>query len=110
MGDAVIFGSQISAHLNAPIVGMAAEARRAGVLVGGLRRWSVRLRRRRVLRLTSGDDLNAPVVGMALGRNGQGYWLVASDGGVFAFGDAGFFGSQAPSHLNAPMVGVAAGF
>ena len=25
--------------------------------------------------------------------DGKGYWLVASDGGVFTFGDAGFFGS-----------------
>jgi hypothetical protein len=25
--------------------------------------------------------------------DGKGYWLVASDGGVFAFGDAGFVGS-----------------
>ena len=23
----------------------------------------------------------------------RGYWLVASDGGVFAYGDAGFYGS-----------------
>ena len=39
--------------------------------------------------------LNAPVVGMAATPDGQGYWLVAADGGVFAHGDAGFFGSQA---------------
>jgi hypothetical protein len=25
--------------------------------------------------------------------DGAGYWLVASDGGVFAFGDAGFLGT-----------------
>ena len=25
--------------------------------------------------------------------DGGGYWLAASDGGVFAFGDAGFYGS-----------------
>ena len=34
-----------------------------------------------------------------------GYWLVASDGGIFAFGDAGFFGSTGALHLNAPIVG-----
>jgi hypothetical protein len=38
--------------------------------------------------------------------NGQGYWLVASDGGVFTFGNAGFFGSLAGHHLNAPVVGL----
>jgi hypothetical protein len=39
--------------------------------------------------------------------NGQGYWLVASDGGIFTFGDAGFFGSAGATHLNAPIVGMA---
>ena len=37
--------------------------------------------------------LNQPIVGMAATPTGQGYWLVARDGGIFAFGDAGFFGS-----------------
>jgi cell wall-associated NlpC family hydrolase len=32
---------------------------------------------------------------MAPTPDGQGYWLVASDGGVFTFGDAGFHGSTA---------------
>ncbi len=39
--------------------------------------------------------MNKPVVGMAATPDGQGYWLVASDGGVFSFGDAGFHGSAA---------------
>ncbi|MHB8219772.1 MAG: IPT/TIG domain-containing protein, partial [Acidimicrobiales bacterium] len=34
-----------------------------------------------------------------------GYDLVAADGGVFAFGTAGFYGSMGGKHLNAPMVG-----
>ena len=38
-------------------------------------------------------DLNRPVVGMAATPDGKGYWLVAADGGVFTFGDAGFYGS-----------------
>ena len=33
--------------------------------------------------------LNKPVVGMASTPDGAGYWLVAADGGIFAFGDAG---------------------
>ena len=37
--------------------------------------------------------LNKPIVGMAATPDGQGYWLVASDGGVFSFGDAAFHGS-----------------
>ncbi|MGH9080448.1 MAG: protease pro-enzyme activation domain-containing protein, partial [Acidimicrobiales bacterium] len=37
-----------------------------------------------------------------------GYWLTASDGGIFTFGDAGFFGSTGAIHLNQPIVGMAA--
>jgi hypothetical protein len=32
--------------------------------------------------------------------------LVASDGGIFAFGDAGFYGSTGGQTLNKPIVGV----
>jgi len=39
--------------------------------------------------------------------DGRGYYLVAADGGVFAFGDAGFYGSMGGRHLNAPIVGIA---
>ena len=35
--------------------------------------------------------LNQPIVGMAPSK--QGYWLVASDGGIFTFGDARYLGS-----------------
>ena len=35
-----------------------------------------------------------------------GYWLVASDGGVFSYG-ATFYGSHGGSPLNAPIVGMA---
>jgi len=37
-----------------------------------------------------------------------GYWEVASDGGVFAFGSAGFFGSTGALRLTRPVVGMAA--
>ena len=55
-----------------------------------------------------GRHLNAPIVGMAPRTDGGGYWLVASDGGIFSFGDAGFHGSMGGRHLNAPIVGMAA--
>ena len=48
-----------------------------------------------------------PVVGMASTPDGGGYWLVASDGGVFAYGDAAFYGSAGGFTLNAPVVGMA---
>ncbi|HUP68331.1 MAG TPA: VCBS repeat-containing protein [Acidimicrobiales bacterium] len=35
-----------------------------------------------------------------------GYWLVASDGGIFAFCDARFFGSTGALKLNQPIVGM----
>lgn len=38
-------------------------------------------------------SLNDPIVGMVRSESGSGYFLVASDGGVFAFGDATFAGS-----------------
>ena len=38
-------------------------------------------------------SLNAPIVGMVPTFTGHGYFMVASDGGVFAFGDAHFEGS-----------------
>ena len=38
--------------------------------------------------------LRAPVVGMDSTATGKGYWMVASDGGVFAFGDAIYRGSM----------------
>ncbi len=51
----------------------------------------------------------APIVGMAATPDGHGYWLVGQDGSIYAFGDAGYYGSLpaagvTPSH---PIVGIA---
>jgi hypothetical protein len=40
--------------------------------------------------------------------SGDGYWLVAPDGGVFTFGDAPFKGSAGGIRLNKPVVGMSA--
>ncbi len=37
-----------------------------------------------------------------------GYWQVASDGGIFSFGGAQFYGSTGSIRLNKPVVGMAA--
>ncbi len=39
------------------------------------------------------NSLNAPIVGMVPSTDDRGYFMVAADGGVFAFGDARFEGS-----------------
>ncbi|MHB8220786.1 MAG: hypothetical protein ACYDHU_10780, partial [Acidimicrobiales bacterium] len=52
--------------------------------------------------------LNRPIVGMAPTPTGQGYWLVASDGGIFSFGAARFYGSTGSMVLNRPIVGMTA--
>ena len=55
---------------------------------------------------TGSIRLNQPVVGMAPTPDHRGYWLVASDGGVFAYGDAGFYGSTGSIRLNKPIIGM----
>jgi uncharacterized delta-60 repeat protein len=55
----------------------------------------------------AGNPPRLPIVGVAADPDGSGYWLVASDGGVFAF-DAPFSGSLGAVRLNQPIVGMAA--
>jgi uncharacterized protein YkwD len=43
---------------------------------------------------------------MAPTATGRGYWLVARDGGIFAFGNAKFYGSTGNMRLNQPIVGM----
>jgi ribosomal protein L24E len=52
-----------------------------------------------------GKKLNAPVQSLVPDPDGRGYWLVASDGGVFAF-DAPFRGSMGGTRLNKPITGM----
>jgi hypothetical protein len=54
----------------------------------------------------TGVHLNKPIVGIATDRATGGYWLVASDGGVFAF-NAAYQGSTGGTKLNKPIVGIA---
>jgi hypothetical protein len=51
---------------------------------------------------------NGQVVGMASTRSGRGYWLAGEDGGVFAYGDANFYGSITRGPVHAPITGIAA--
>ncbi|MDQ1506903.1 MAG: hypothetical protein QOD57_4630 [Actinomycetota bacterium] len=70
--------------------------------------------------LADGDVGQTPTLcGVVTGRRGPsgtpgttrpaaGYWLVASDGGIFAYGDASFLGSTGRLKLTKPVVGMAA--
>jgi uncharacterized protein YkwD len=44
--------------------------------------------------------------GAAVGTGSGNYWLAATDGGIFGFGAAGFFGSTAGTHLAQSIVGM----
>ena len=52
-----------------------------------------------------GKPLNKPVQSLVPDGDGSGYWLVASDGGIFAF-DAPFRGSMGAIKLNKPVTGM----
>jgi len=51
-------------------------------------------------------DLKESIVAMSPSPSGAGYWLVASDGGVFTFGDVDFHGSTGALDLVSPVVGM----
>ncbi len=51
-------------------------------------------------------QLNKPVKGMV--RYGNGYLMVATDGGIFAFSDKPFAGSLGATPPTRPIVSVAA--
>src|SRR5262249_24699223 len=51
---------------------------------------------------------NGEVVGMTSTPSGRGYWLAGACGGVFAYGDARYFGSMSRGRMRAPLVGIAA--
>ena len=55
----------------------------------------------------SGARQRCGVVETGTSNFGAGYWFVASDGGVFSFGDAKFHGGTGAITLNKPMVGMA---
>jgi hypothetical protein len=51
-------------------------------------------------------QLRSPLEGVAADPDGRGFWAFAGDGGVFAFGAAGFYGSAARLHLREPIVAM----
>ena len=132
-GDAKFFGSvpgvlKPGQHLGAPIIGIAATPDGGGYWLVGADGGVFSFGDAKFFgsvpgALKPGAHLSAPVVGIAASPGavnpetgnftGDGYWLVGSDGGVFGFGNAKYFGSVPGSlkpgaHLSAPVVGIAA--
>ena len=46
------------------------------------------------------------MIGIAATPTGGGYWLMAADGGVFAFGDAPAYPRQEETTPGVPVVGI----
>ena len=57
---------------------------------------------------SAASRLQAPILAIEPTPSGNGYWLIAADGGVFSFGDASFHGSTAALDLPKPIVAAAA--
>ncbi|HEX4174803.1 MAG TPA: hypothetical protein VHY81_02715 [Acidimicrobiales bacterium] len=76
----------------------------------GRRRGRVQLRHAAFSGSMDGQPLNKPIAGMATTRKGNGYYELASDGGMFSFptGAAGqpFYGSSGSMKLNKPVIGI----
>jgi len=75
-----------SGFLAAPDVKITEVDRKTSALVGGYAGWVT-------------DD--------TFFVGGGGYWMVATDGGIFSFCDSRFFGSTGAIRLNKPVVGMA---
>src|SRR5207248_1807110 len=53
-------------------------------------------------------SLHNPIVSIAATPTGNGYWLVAADGGIFTFGSARFYGSASGAMAGQAAVGMIA--
>jgi BclA-like protein len=82
-------------HSGSKLVRIALHSKAASVVVSVLAMGSV---------VVAGLGSAPAAVGLtAQTTAGGGYWMAGSDGGVFAFGTAHFYGSLAGKHLNAPI-------
>jgi hypothetical protein len=103
-GSAQFYGSTGAFHLQRPVVGIVPttdrrgywlDASDGGVFAFGDSGYFGSIPGLGLHPAGSGlpNSLDAPIVGMVPSADGGGYFMVASDGGVFAFGDAKFAGS-----------------
>ena len=102
-GDAQFYGSTGSHEAQPAGGGHGVDARREGLLAGGVRRRDLLLRRRAVLREHRQHRAQQAHRGHDRQPERAGYFLVASDGGIFSY-DAPFFGSLGGLPLKHPVV------
>jgi hypothetical protein len=116
-GDAQFYGSMGGQVLNKPVVGIAATPDGGGYYEVATDGGIFAFGDAQFYGSMGGQVLNKPVVGIAVTPSGGaassstasgGYYEVASDGGLFAFGTAPFYGSMGGKPLNEPIVGMAA--
>ncbi len=113
-GSAGFYGSTGGIALNQPVVGITPTQDQGGYWLVAADGGVFSFGDATFYGSTGGIKLNKPVVGLAstpyvpgaggapAAPAGLGYWLVASDGGVFSYGDAKFYGSTGASPSTSP--------
>jgi hypothetical protein len=102
-------GSSVSGYVISPSVGTATlvSAERTSYLFTGLTNGTAYTFSVAAIGLYGVGLTSGPSNAVTPTAPPNGYWLVASDGGIFSFGDAAFYGSTGAMVLNKPVVGMA---
>ena len=100
-GDAAFHGSTGNMTLRSPAVALAAS--NDGYVIATTDGSVYPFGAVRSFGSLAGIPLNAPVVGVAMAPGG-GYWLVATDGGVFCFGPGAAFHGSTGGFVPPPLV------
>jgi hypothetical protein len=103
-------GSSVSGYVISPSVGTATlvSAERTSYLFTGLTNGTAYTFSVAAIGLYGVGLTSGPSNAVTPTAPPNGYWLVASDGGIFSFGDAAFYGSTGAMALNKPIAGMAA--
>ena len=106
-GDAGFFGSTGGQLLDQPVGGHGADRQWERLLARRLGRRHLRLRRCRLLWFDrAANCLTSPSWGWRLRPPATATGSSPVDGGIFTFGDAGFYGSEGGQLLFEPVVGM----
>ena len=107
-GDAKFYGDAHAKHSERSDRGFGRDVRWQGLLPRRFRRRHFHVWRRGVPGSMGNRRLNKPVNGLVPTKDGRGYWLVASDGGIFAFNAPlprldGWQAPQPADHRHGPL-------